>query len=149
MTCQLYRHFDSSGVLLYVGQSISATKRFKSHKKTASWFLDIARVEIENFEDRQAALDAEREAIKSERPLFNVLGAVRFLRFNGSPNNPLVAYRRSNDLTQAQLAEKLDISTPMICLIENGERPVTPENARKWEPIMGVSRAILCPEVFA
>lgn len=71
-TC-LYRHFDRSGTLLYVGISLSAAVRLSQHSATASWFRDIARMEIEWFPDRTAALRAERHAIKTEGPIHNVV----------------------------------------------------------------------------
>jgi hypothetical protein len=51
-------------------------------RHTASWFPQIARVEIERFETRKEALAAEAAAIRDERPRFNkaighVPGALR------------------------------------------------------------------------
>lgn len=66
----LYRHFNSSGDLLYVGISACAMKRIAEHKNS-SWVLDIARIELQYFEERGAAREAEKQAIKSEMPLFN------------------------------------------------------------------------------
>lgn len=72
-TTALYRHFSSEGALLYVGISLSWPARTKAHVKGSRWFDNVARVEIERFPSRQAALDAEREAIKSEHPQFNII----------------------------------------------------------------------------
>lgn len=68
----LYRHYDSEDNLLYVGVSLSAVHRLSQHKKSAHWFSDIRRVEIETFDSREAVLDAERTAIYSENPLHNL-----------------------------------------------------------------------------
>jgi len=73
MTTQLYRHFDSRGKLLYVGVSLAALLRLRQHKNNAQWFADIARVEIQHLDDREAALQAEKDAIKREQPAFNVM----------------------------------------------------------------------------
>jgi hypothetical protein len=73
MTVQLYRHFDKSGTLLYVGVSLTALIRLQGHKRSA-WFDDIVRVEIERFPTREAALNAEMGAIKSEGPKHNIVG---------------------------------------------------------------------------
>lgn len=67
----LYRHFQKDGSLLYVGISLSAVARLAQHKNYSEWFNSISRVEIETFTDRNAALDAERRAIKEENPLYN------------------------------------------------------------------------------
>jgi len=37
------------------------------------WFDNVARVEIEQFPSREAALEAERDAIKRERPEYNIV----------------------------------------------------------------------------
>ena len=42
----LYRHFDGTGRLLYVGISLSVIVRLSGHKRSP-WFGDIARVEID------------------------------------------------------------------------------------------------------
>lgn len=66
----LYRHYNSAGTLLYVGISISTLNRLSQHA-ISPWCDDIARVDIQYFESRAAALGAEQEAIKTECPLFN------------------------------------------------------------------------------
>jgi hypothetical protein len=67
----LYRHFDEGGKLLYVGISVHAVSRLASHKQTSPWVWSVARMEIQTFPTRQEAEEAEREAIRTERPLFN------------------------------------------------------------------------------
>lgn len=74
---QLYRHFGAEGELLYVGISKSAAARLAQHHRTAHWFDGITNVTIEHFPSRQAALEAERRAIREERPLFNKSGVDR------------------------------------------------------------------------
>lgn len=73
MTTSLYRHFAGDGSLLYVGIALSWPARTKSHVRQSRWFDQVAKVEIERFPTREAALEAERAAIKSERPTFNVV----------------------------------------------------------------------------
>lgn len=70
--CELYRHFDKDGRLLYVGISISAVARLATHKIGSEWYGQIVRIEIERFESRREALDAESAAITNEKPLFNL-----------------------------------------------------------------------------
>jgi len=72
----LYRHFDGDGCLLYVGISLSAVARLAEHRRESHWYSQIARVEIENFEDREDALEAEAEAIRNEKTLYNIAGRV-------------------------------------------------------------------------
>jgi hypothetical protein len=57
-------------VLLYVGISLSAVARLAGHR-SGGWSDRIARVEIEAFPTREAALRAESAAIAAEKPVFN------------------------------------------------------------------------------
>jgi hypothetical protein len=70
----LYRHFDKSGVLLYVGISKSALKRLMNHKESSTWASQIATVTIERFETRKLAEKAELLAIANEQPVHNKVG---------------------------------------------------------------------------
>lgn len=70
---QLYRHFDASGTLLYVGISLGVMHRLAQHMSGSPWTADIARVEVMRFETRAEALRAEREAIQIEKPLHNIV----------------------------------------------------------------------------
>jgi hypothetical protein len=72
MRTALYRHYDAEGNLLYVGISLSPISRTSQHAQTAEWFNDVARIDIEWHGDRKSAVDAERAAIRSEDPAFNV-----------------------------------------------------------------------------
>ncbi len=67
----LYRHWDIDGNLLYVGISLSAVHRLSQHKRASHWHDDIANMTIEWFDTRRAALEAERDAIRMERPRYN------------------------------------------------------------------------------
>jgi hypothetical protein len=69
----LYRHYNEKGVLLYVGISLSVTYRLSQHKQNSHWFKDIAKVKIEQFPNREAALEGERQAITKENPKHNIM----------------------------------------------------------------------------
>jgi hypothetical protein len=68
---QLYRHFAADGTLLYVGISLSTVSRLAQHEHASHWFSQIARVEVERFPTRTAAMEAERLAVLNENPLYN------------------------------------------------------------------------------
>lgn len=68
----LYRHYDNKGILLYVGISLSAVARLCQHRDHSQWFKDISKVTIEKYEDRKTALLAEKEAIRKEKPTWNI-----------------------------------------------------------------------------
>ncbi|MEV1013740.1 GIY-YIG nuclease family protein [Micromonospora sp. NPDC049801] len=67
----LYRFFDRTDVLLYVGITADLPTRLKSHRKGKPWWTQVANITIEPFETRQEALDAEKRAIREEGPLHN------------------------------------------------------------------------------
>tara|TARA_R110000737_G_C14621639_1_gene493360 strand:- start:6206 stop:6613 length:408 start_codon:yes stop_codon:yes gene_type:complete len=68
----VYRHFDESGDLLYVGRSINPFKRLQEHKYQSSWFDSVVNMTVEKFPTFGAAKKAEANAILSERPKFNM-----------------------------------------------------------------------------
>lgn len=69
----LYRHFDATGKLLYIGISLSAVHRLKQHTIDKAWADDIASMTVEQYGSREEALEAERDAIIAEKPLWNVM----------------------------------------------------------------------------
>ncbi len=69
------RHFDKDGNLLYVGVSLNAIERTISHRDKSHWHQDIARIEIEWLHSRSAAYYAEKKAIQSEHPRYNIRDA--------------------------------------------------------------------------
>jgi predicted GIY-YIG superfamily endonuclease len=68
----LYRLFKDKH-LLYVGISCNFISRFNAHKNDKNWWIEVNRIETEHFESRERALIAEQNAIKVEKPLFNVV----------------------------------------------------------------------------
>lgn len=70
----VYRCYDASDRLLYIGCSNGPLHRVKAHRETAWWGDRIARVRFTVFPDRRKALSIEREAIWAEQPLCNVKG---------------------------------------------------------------------------
>ena len=70
----LYRHWGN-GELLYVGISLSVVERTRKHSGNAHWFNQIDTITVERFSTREEALKAERAAIVTEKPLYNIAGA--------------------------------------------------------------------------
>jgi hypothetical protein len=73
----LYR-FWHKDILLYVGISQGFLGRMDTHERTKNWFEYCERVTIEHYPSRQLVLAAEEKAIKSERPLFNVVHNTKY-----------------------------------------------------------------------
>lgn len=86
MRTALYRHFDADGALLYVGISLNSIKRTMQHRSGARWFEQIARITIEWLPSREEAEQAERNAIRSERPANNVVHALRQVEQSPGPS---------------------------------------------------------------
>lgn len=68
----LYRLFDSEGRLLYVGVAFNPETRWKDHAKDKPWWNDVKRKAVVWCTTRTDALADEAEAIRTERPLYNV-----------------------------------------------------------------------------
>lgn len=73
-TTYLYRFFDPAGQLLYVGISHRIENRFGTHKHQKPWD-QVASIKIERFPTRLEAAQAERKAIATEKPAWNVIFA--------------------------------------------------------------------------
>lgn len=70
----LYRYFDDQERLLYVGISFSAVARASQHRSDKGWWREVARMDVAHYETRSEALTAESAAIRSEKPIHNVIG---------------------------------------------------------------------------
>ncbi|MDR3192150.1 MAG: helix-turn-helix domain-containing protein [Treponema sp.] len=58
-------------------------------------------------------------------------------------------HRNYNKLSQAELAEKLDISIPFLCDIENGKKWVSPKTLLKMADTFGIEAfELLRPEIL-
>lgn len=69
----VYRCYDAADRLLYIGCTVGVEARMSAHDRQGSrWFPEMARYTTEEHPGRDAALAAEREAIRIESPMFNV-----------------------------------------------------------------------------
>ncbi|MGA5599575.1 GIY-YIG nuclease family protein [Streptomyces griseoincarnatus] len=73
----LYRFSDSAGDLLYIGVCDEPVKRWYAHAD-AAWWPDVERFHVRWYPSRREAEDAEAQAIRREKPRYNVV-------FNGVP----------------------------------------------------------------
>lgn len=79
----LYRFWDITDVLLYVGITRDPPARFGQHGKDKSWWRDVARIDLEWHPSRNAAEVAEKAAIEDEKPLYNIVHSLTPNRFLG------------------------------------------------------------------
>jgi hypothetical protein len=68
----VYRYYDHSGVLLYVGVTSRGMARNAEHDKSKPWWHYVATQQVDHYETRADALEAEERLIRSFRPPFNV-----------------------------------------------------------------------------
>ena len=73
MNTALYRIWDRTDQLLYIGISKSALRRIGQHLTDKYWANDVDHVTFEKFHTREQAAAAEILAIKAENPLHNVV----------------------------------------------------------------------------
>jgi predicted GIY-YIG superfamily endonuclease len=70
----VYRCFDASGALLYVGVSVAPIARLTEHKAGSPWAQTSATIIVEWWPDKASALAAETKAINQEKPRHNRSG---------------------------------------------------------------------------
>ena len=97
---KLYRHFARDGTLLYVGVAAVGYSRQAVHLGNAKWADLIARIDLEDYPTRAAALAAERDAIAKERPIYNVNHNTKAAKYR-SPRTTMVSVRIPDALLQA------------------------------------------------
>lgn len=68
----LYRYFDEDDELLYIGITDNLADRTHEHAWSSSWMDFAVRSTIERYKTRKEAEELEVQAIRSERPLFNM-----------------------------------------------------------------------------
>lgn len=68
----LYRHFDARGELLYVGITDDPARRWLQHVESSAWSVFVATSYLTGLACREEAAAAERIAIRTEQPIFNV-----------------------------------------------------------------------------
>jgi excinuclease UvrABC nuclease subunit len=71
----VYRHFDATGRLLYVGSTGDPEARWKQHQRQSGWVMAglVDSITVEWWPSRAEARAAERVAIRAENPVYNRL----------------------------------------------------------------------------
>lgn len=70
----LYRAYDENFSLLYVGITANPGVRLRKHAERKWWWGNVSQIQLQHFSSRDALEAAEREAIATESPVFNVQG---------------------------------------------------------------------------
>lgn len=125
----VYRCFDHDGALLYVGVSVNAIQRIGQHQSEKKpWFHEVARVEIEHFESRLLAAEAEVAAIQNERPAYNIKDAdpVRRAQLQEEREARDARFREELAAKQEQRrAENRWVTNGKVVCVNCGRRPET------------------------
>lgn len=129
----LYRCFSAANDLLYVGISLHVIYRMTQHRDGSDWYQEMRTLTVEHFETREEAIAAEREAIRNERPKFNVThsrpNAVAVPLCSAMTKAQLTEALRqaieSSGMKRAALAELSGISESSIRAAEKGHIPLT------------------------
>lgn len=69
----LYRFYNATGQLLYVGITMDPPTRFRGHAEAKEWWAQVSGITVENYQSRNELAAAERRAIQVERPLHNII----------------------------------------------------------------------------
>jgi len=67
----VYRLYGWSGLLLYVGCTNDVDRRLKEHRRLSPWYALADNARTTWLDGPAAAHQAERDAIRTEHPLFN------------------------------------------------------------------------------
>lgn len=67
----LYRFFNASDVLLYVGITADPEVRWRAHEVSQYWWKEVHRKELQWLPSRVEAEEAERRAIYCENPVYD------------------------------------------------------------------------------
>ena len=73
----LYRFYGDGGLLLYVGVTVDPGARLTAHSQDKPWWQRVSNITLQNFPSEMDLLRAEREAIKAEDPLYNIVHSRR------------------------------------------------------------------------
>lgn len=111
---QLYRHYDASGGLLYVGISNRFLERLQAHFRESGWAWKIKTITIDYFKTERAVRSAERSAIKLERPIWNKLGVK--IKSDVSPVRAMTSFEAEKDvLLMLNKAQRRGVKISWLC----------------------------------
>lgn len=73
----LYRFYDAREALLYVGITDDPWRRWREHVREKPWYPQVKHQATTWYDTEREARRAETRAIRTERPRFNIAGAIR------------------------------------------------------------------------
>jgi DNA-binding transcriptional regulator YiaG len=140
----LYRHFDATGALLYIGISLRPGNRLSEHLTGSAWAGDIANVTLEWFDSFEVAFNAERRAIIQEKPLHNKIGVAG----DGlTVADRVRALRAAMNCNQSDFSKLIGTNVTQLSNWETGFRRMPIDGALAIRAAFGVSLDWLYPEI--
>lgn len=100
----LYRMYDRTDQLLYIGITVDARARWEAHAEEKTWWPDVATIRLEHFADRESVERAERRAIQNEHPRYNVVH-----RRSGEFDEELAILAEVSQLVEKSKVLKIDL----------------------------------------
>lgn len=156
MTTALYRHFDVSGALLYVGiTGRDFTRRLHEHRCKEAWAKLVARTTVDYFPTRSEAIEAETRAIAEENPIHNRAASVGKVR---SPRRTKVSQmdgalasfiNADPSRTMADWSEFFGVSRSYLYGLMDGSRQPSIKVAKRISERTNGAVPVLCWENFA
>lgn len=112
----VYRFFDATGQLLYVGIAYDPSERWKHHAAKTRWWKEAVDNTIEWYDSRAEAERAEKVALRYEKPVYNKAGSV-------APYQGPTGKRGMKIPRKVQIDDDIWVDFERLC----ADRGVTPE----------------------
>lgn len=108
----LYRFYDADLKPLYIGISSCCATRIDNHRKRSEWWPLAEYIAISVYPTHEAVLEAERAALRHERPSFNKQGVRGPANVSINTRGPVEAaaallFRQVDPTFMAELADLL------------------------------------------
>ena len=113
----VYRVFDASDGLLYIGVAKNFGLRWAKHAAVKPWWPDVQRQTVEWYPDRESALAAEEAAIRTEKPRHNVVYTPQQYRRPRPASKPCEI---AHIVGSAEIQHMLSVSRQRVQQVVNG-----------------------------
>jgi predicted GIY-YIG superfamily endonuclease len=128
----LYRLYDDSDRLLYIGITRNPEWRWYMHARKSPWWPQVRRREIAWRDSRPEARAAEIEAIGAERPIHN-----KYDKGRAEIAAHLTELRVAAGLSGNGLARQMGIVQSRVWKIEHAQLTPSEDDIRAWARVTG------------